>query len=88
MPIREFVCPACQAHQEEIFLALDPEPESLPCKCGGRAVRVLSVPRYYLRWRPAPFDADAWEGTPLEGTDGVNEEYYKSTKVQVDMGTD
>ena len=29
---------------------------------------------------------DIWEGTPLEGSDGINQADYKSDKIQVDGG--
>jgi len=86
MPIYEYLCP--KSHVTEQLVASTGHSETYHCPlCGEEATKMVSVPNVRYSWiRPVLTAKDAWEGTPLHGTDGKNELYYKSNKIQIDMG--
>lgn len=89
MPLYVYNCP--QGHQiEELYSSYDASPPTLPCPLHDEiAERGVGKPCFKLSWMPAMIDSakEAWAGTPLEGTDGINPLHYKSEKIQVDLGT-
>lgn len=88
MPIYEYECKL--GHRfEQLVLAGDKVTLEIPCQyCKEYAVKRLSCPNFKLSWVPVVVDnaKDIWDGTPLEGTDGINEVQYKSDKIFVDQG--
>lgn len=85
MPIYEFLCP--EGHVTESIWALAKDaPKRYPCRtCGVQAKRIISMPSFqFSEYDPKTghkiFKGDPWEGSPLEGHDGVDEPRYKSTK--------
>jgi hypothetical protein len=89
MPIYVYNCP--EGHQiEEIFSTYESSPQAIPCPWHDAvAERGVGRPCFKLSWVPTMIDSakEAWAGTPLEGTDGINPLHYKSEKIQVDLGT-
>lgn len=86
MPIYEYAC--VNGHLvEDIYRSLEDAPYESKCpKCGDNNVRIVSAPTFKLGWEMVVNDSGrVWDGTPLEGTDGVNEFYYKSKRLQFDM---
>lgn len=88
MPIYEYKCGG--GHQfERIELAGDSPDLKPQCPfCHGEGLKMLSVPKFKLSWVPVMVDSakEIWDGTPLEGTDGINTAHYKSDKIFVDQG--
>lgn len=86
MPLYEYTC---GKHSEErVYLRFEDAPKEITCSCGSPSHRCLSNPTFKLGWVPTVNDSgNVWEGTKLEGTDGVNQLHYKSDKIFVDHGT-
>ena len=88
MPIYEYECK--QGHTcESLAPSFEDAKDKLQCPyCDGVAVRRISSPNVKLAWVPVVIDSakEIWEGTPLEGTDGVNQVHYKSDKLFIDQG--
>ncbi len=86
------MCPADHRFEERHAY---PPPSEVACSCGRTAAR---MPHRVSTWncdgdgvteRATMTEAkDIWEDTALSGTDGVNDFYYKSDKVQVDLSRD
>lgn len=90
MPIYEYICK--RGHRNEgIYSSFEAAPGRGKCPfCDSDTVRIASACTFKLGWVMTVNDEGAakiWEGTPLEGTDGVNELYYESDKIQVDLGS-
>jgi len=86
MPIYEYICE--RGHiSEEIYLDRAKAPGEGQCKfCEGDNVKIVSPSTFKLGWEMVVNDSGrVWDGTPLEGTDGRNELYYKSKRLQFDM---
>jgi hypothetical protein len=80
MPIYEYVCP--DGHKTSSIEKVGVK--TLLCRvCALEAHLTPSVPSFKLSWVPTVCDSakDIWEGTPLEGTDGVNELQYEYKKL-------
>lgn len=76
-------------HETEMIYANANHPRDLECsECGLLAQYQFSSPTFFMAGDRAPIDtaAEAWSGTCLEGSDGINQSAYRSTKVQVDHG--
>ena len=88
MPIYEYLCR--NGHRtEEIVLAGDTTEDILRCPHGlDDRRRQMSAPNVKLAWVPTVIDSakEIWDGTPLEGTDGINSVHYKSDKLFMDGG--
>lgn len=89
MPIYEYICK--NGHRtEEIYPTLEDSPELGDCPlCESDNVRIVSACTFKLGWVMTVNDEGAgkiWEGTPLEGTDGVNKLYYKAKNNIFDQG--
>lgn len=88
MPIYEYICPDGHV-EEELYLDANKAPDTGYCRrCNQDNVRIVSAPTFKLGWEMVVNDSGrVWDGTPLEGTDGKNPLYYKSDKIQVDLGS-
>jgi len=98
MPIYEFRCPNGHLSEEIWHLASD-APHEIDCPyCTNGAYRIISKPIFHCpeidqKTGRKIFKGDPFEGTPLEGTDGVNEVQYdaavrsgnKSKKIWMEM---
>jgi putative FmdB family regulatory protein len=86
MPLYEYECDNGHV-SEELFSSFSEAPNDLTClSCFGTSRRIVSLPSFKVGWKMVVNDSGrVWDGTPLEGTDGVNELYYKSKKPQFDM---
>lgn len=90
MPLYEYLC--TNDHWTETTHPYPP-PGEVRCYCGAQAERMASTfGTYACRdgvTAPPEIDNvdDIYHGTGLEGSDGVNQFYYESTKTQVDMST-
>ena len=88
MPLYEYRCD--DGHTtEELAPSFEESATSIQCTfCRRVAKRVISLPNMKLAWVPTVVDTakEIWEGTPLEGTDGVNTVHYRSDKIFVDQG--
>ena len=83
MPLYDFTCTDCGETTEELVALVDGRPpQSIECRCGEQKQRQPSAPKFKLQWALPPMDdpKEIWEGTPLAGTDGINETHYRSTK--------
>ena len=87
MPLYEYICK--DGHRnEDLFPSLEAAPGEGVCPhCGSDTVRIASLPSFRLSWVPRVVDSvkEVWDGTPLEGTDGVNPLYYESKKMMFDQ---
>jgi len=86
MPMYEYLCE--RSHVTEQLRALEDRSKPCACKvCGLEAKRVASRCSFALGWVPIVCDSakDVWQGTPLDGTDGINEMHYKSKDHRVFM---
>ena len=86
MPIYEYRCE--RSHVTEQIRALQDRSVERPCpKCGAKTVLAPSISSF-RGLHPTVIDSakEAWWGTPLADSDGVNELHYKSNKLQVDLG--
>lgn len=87
MPIYEYLCP--KGHRSEVItLSIKDSSSKVECpQCSSTASKIPSRPQFRLSWVPQVCDdvRDIWEGTPLEGTDGVNHLQYKSDKPFIDL---
>jgi putative FmdB family regulatory protein len=88
MPIYEYECKRGHV-SESLAASFEGAEDELQCPhCDGYAVRRISSPNVKLAWVPVMIDStkEIWDGTPLEGTDGVNQVHYKSDKLFIDQG--
>ena len=86
MPLREFTCPA--GHDTETLFD-GGYPKEMDCPiCGLLAHFHLSAPSFFIEGSRAKIDTakEAWSGTALEDSDGINQTQYRSTKAQIDYG--
>jgi len=89
MPIYIYRCPVGHEH-EEIVSYKERVDRRLCNVCYEVAKLVPSCPTFRFRdadHMPIMTDAkDIWEGTPLEGTDGINQAEHVSMTAQFDLG--
>jgi len=86
MPIYEYICKNGHRTEEIYLLRADAPVEDVCPVCHGDNVKIVSASTFKLGWEMVVNDSGrVWDGTPLEGTDGVNELYYKSKRLQFDM---
>jgi predicted nucleic acid-binding Zn ribbon protein len=86
MPLYEYEC--SNGHIEEhLYFRFEDSPEEQRCPwCASYGKRKIGLPSFNLGWVPVVNDSKSvWEGTPLDGTDGINRLHYKSDKIFVDQ---
>jgi hypothetical protein len=58
--------------------------------CGEQTRKLAGLPYVKIQWNKTPIDRckDAWSGTGLEDSDGINPMQFKAEdgKLQIDMG--
>lgn len=95
MPLFDYKCPCGVAIRDQHFSSWRDVPADIPCPvCDQRAAKQYGSPQVWgAICDRALIGAEIFEGTPLEGTDGVNPDlspgepgYYESTKAMVEVG--
>ena len=88
MPLNDYKCRSGHITEYWHQFIREVTPKIECPECGKEAYKLMSCPNFQLSWAKVPNDSgkDIWAGTPLEGTDGINELTYKSYKIQVDLG--
>ena len=86
MPLRLYEC--IGGHDTEALFD-GAYPKDIDCpECGLMAHYRHSAPAFFVEGSRAPIDTakEAWSGTALEDSDGINQTQYRSTKAQIDYG--
>ena len=92
MPLFDFECIKCGLRREELYYMGQEAPPAIRCRaCDSVAVRRVGLPVVKIGWNKTPIDRckDAWSGTGLEDSDGINPMQFNQAedgKLQLDMG--
>lgn len=85
MPLHRFRC--CNGHTTELIVPLEHSRWQECSECNKMAYQILSCPHFKMGGViPVNDYDDPWEGTKLEGAGEPNTLYYKSDRIQMDMG--
>ena len=91
MPLFEYFCEACQSRDEQLYYMGQQAPDASICAaCGGQTRKLAGLPYVKIQWSKTPIDRckDAWAGTALADSDGVNPAQFKAEdgKLTIDLG--
>lgn len=86
MPLHIFRC--CNHHETELLVPLEHNKWQQCPECDFMALQIPSCPHFKMGGVIPVNDSsdDPWEGTKLEGRGEPNTLYYKSDRMQLDMG--